>query len=102
MNVKEDIEKYVVFGKDIPYHGLYIKPVRVSDSINFNQAKRIFLIDKNRIPDIDIIQMTYLQFLFTIVCDSEEYLEDFLTLMAITLGLRYKKENRLIDFKPNA
>ena len=38
MNVKEDIEKYVVFGKDIPYHGLYIKPVRVSDSINFNQA----------------------------------------------------------------
>lgn len=102
MNVKEDIEKYVVFGKDIPYHGLYIKPVRVSDSINFNQAKRIFLIDKNKIPDIDIIQMTYLQFLFTIVCDSEEYLEDFLTLMAITLGLRYKKENRLIDFKPNA
>ncbi len=102
MNVKDDIEKYVVFGKDIPYNGLYIKPVRVSDAINFNQAKRIFLIEKNKIPDINIIQMTYLQFLFTIVCDSEEYLEDFLTLMAITLGLRYKKENRLIAFEPNA
>ena len=102
MNIKDDIEKYVVFGKDIPYNGLYVKPVLVSDAINFNHAKRIFLIEKNKIPDINIIQMTYLQFLFTIVCDNEEYLEDFLTLMAITLGLRYKKENRLIDFEPNA
>lgn len=100
-NIKEYIEKYVTFGKPIPYHGLKIKPVLVKDFYQFQNAQNVLKIDKNKIPDVDIIQMTYLRFLTFMMCENVEMLEDFLTILALCLGLRYDEKMRDTKFNPN-
>ena len=100
-DIKKYIEKYVAFGKPIPCHGLMINPVLVKDFYQFNDAKNVLLIDKNRIPDIEIIQMTYLHFLTLMLIEREDIREDFLTILAITLGLKYDSEKRDASFEPN-
>ena len=100
-NIKEYIEKYVTFGKSIPYHGLKIKPVLVKDFYQFQNAQNVLKIDKNKIPDVNIIQMTYLRFLTLMVCENAEMLEDFLTILALCLGLRYDEKMRDTKFNPN-
>ena len=100
-NIKEYIEKYVAFGKPVQYHGLSVKPVLVKDFYQFNDAKNVLLIDKNKIPDVEIIQMTYLHFLTLMIIDRADMREDFLTILALTLGLRYDSEKRNTSFEPN-
>ena len=100
-NIKEYIEKYVTFGQPVQYHGLSIKPVLVKDFYQFNDAKNVLLIDKNKIPDVEIIQMTYLRFLTLMIVENEDMREDFLTILALTLGLKYDSEKRNTSFKPN-
>lgn len=100
-NIKEYIEKYVTFGQPVKYCGLNIKPILVKDFYQFINAKNILTIDKNKIPDINIIQMTYLRFLVLIMVEDEDMREDFLTIMALTLGLKYNSKKRNTSFEPN-
>ena len=76
-NIKEYIERYVAFGKAIPYDGLKIRPVLVKDFYHFRDAQNVLKIDKNKIPDIEIIQMTYLRFLMLMMVEHSELVEDF-------------------------
>lgn len=100
-NIKEYIERYVTFGQPIKYCGLEIKPILVKDFYQFVNAKNILNIDKNKIPDVEIIQMTYLRFLTLMIVENEDMREDFLTILALTLGLKYDSEKRNTSFKPN-
>ena len=100
-NIKEYIEKYVTFGQPVKYCGLEIKPILVKDFYQFVNAKNILNIDKNKIPDVEIIQMTYLRFLTLMVVENGDMREDFLTILALTLGLKYDSEKRNTSFKPN-
>lgn len=100
-NIKEYIESYVAFGKAIPYEGLKIKPVLVKDFYQFRDAKNILKIEKNKIPDIEIIQMTYLRFLMLMIVEHTELIEDFLIIMSLCLGAKYSEELRNTDFEPN-
>ena len=75
--IKEYIESYVAFGKPVPYCGLQIKPILVKDFYQFRDAQNVLKIEKNKIPNIEIIQMTYLRFLILMMHDMEEMLEDF-------------------------
>ena len=100
-NIKEYIERYVTFGQPVQYCGLEIKPILVKDFYQFVNAKNILNIDKNKIPDVEIIQMTYLRFLTLMIVENEDMREDFLTILALTLGLKYDSEKRNTSFKPN-
>lgn len=100
-NIKEYIEKYVTFGKPVPCHGLYIQPVKVKDFFQFKEAQTVLKIEKNKIPDVNIIQMTYLKFLALMMCEHDDMLEEFLTLLVLCLGLKYDEKLRDTKFKPN-
>ena len=99
--IKEYIESYVAFGKPVPYCGLQIKPILVKDFYQFRDAQNVLKIEKNKIPNIEIIQMTYLRFLILMMHDMGEMLEDFLTIMALCLGARYDEKLRNTSFLPN-
>ena len=57
-NIKEYVDKYVALQKPVPLYNLQIKPVLVRDFFQFNNAKDVLNIEKNKIPNIEIIQMT--------------------------------------------
>ena len=100
-NIKEYVDKYVAFGKPVKYQGLEIKPVLVKDFYQFRDARMVLDLQKNKIPDVEIIQMTYLHFLTLMIVENEDMREDFLTILALTLGLKYDSEKRDTSFPPN-
>lgn len=67
MNRKEfDIAymQYLMFDDPIPYKDFLIYPVTMKDFVKFNVYVKSIIIDKNNIPDVKIISMSYLDFLF--------------------------------------
>lgn len=100
-NIKEYVDKYVTLQKPVPLYGLQIKPILVRDFFQFNSAKDILNIEKNKIPNIDIIQMTYLRFLLMMMLEQDEFKEDFLTILALSLGVKYDATKRNPSFEPN-
>lgn len=100
-NIKEYVDKYVALQKPVPLYNLQIKPVLVRDFFQFNNAKDVLNIEKNKIPDIEIIQMTYLRFLLTIMIEQDGFKEDFLTILALSLGAKYDATKRNPSFEPN-
>lgn len=62
-DVKEFIEPYVSLDIPVQYKDLEIKPILVKDSLTFLRSYDILNIEKNRIPDAKIIQMSYLQYI---------------------------------------
>ena len=72
---------YFVNMDNVPYElkdgGLiYIKPILVKDYLRYSWAKEILSIEKNEINDIEIIQMSYLDFLIKKVFAMNKELED--------------------------
>ena len=55
---------------------IYIKPILVKDYLRYSWAKEILSIEKNEINDIEIIQMSYLEFLIKKVFTMNKELED--------------------------
>ena len=72
-NIKEYVDKYVTLQKPVPLYNLQIRPVLVRDFFQFNNAKDVLNIEKNKIPNIEIIQMTYLRFLLTIIIEQDGF-----------------------------
>lgn len=62
-DVKKFIEPYVALDMPIPYKDLRIQPILMKDVNEFLYANDILDIVKNEIADVEIIQMTYLQYI---------------------------------------
>lgn len=68
---------YFYFDKPVPYklnneHIIYIKPIYVPDVEVFSMSANILQIDKNSSASVEIIQMSYLDFLIDILLPSDE------------------------------
>ena len=100
-NIKEYVDKYVALQKPVPLYHLQIQPILVRDFFQFNDAKDVLQIEKNKIPVADIIQMTYLRFLLTMMFEQDTLKEDFLTILALSLGVKYDSTKRNPSFAPN-
>jgi len=59
------IDKYLIFDDPIPYKTLMINPVRMRDYINFHECKSCLLLDKNSVPDPEVISMSYFEYLIS-------------------------------------
>jgi len=84
-NIQEYIEPYVTFDEPIPYKGLYLYPVKMKDVYKFLASVDILNIEKNKIADIQIIQMNYLQFLFNIVLSDIVWRKKLLGILTLCL-----------------
>lgn len=61
--MQNNYDYFYYHDKPISYKNILIHPVRVVDYIPFYYCIDCLLINKNRIPDIKIIQMTYLEYI---------------------------------------
>lgn len=109
--------KYFCNGLDVPYklkdnNILNIKPILVQDYPYFETAKQILEIAKNEINDIEVIKMSYLEFLLKIILSqSDMFVEYFLSICKLCFGfdkvatdkMHYKNiylcdENRIVKY----
>lgn len=62
------------WGDPYNYKGVLIYPVQMKYNENFYQYIHCLLIEKNKIPDIRVIKMSYLRFLFELSHGKKDYL----------------------------
>ncbi len=114
----KEYEEYFIYDKPVPYianclrkskdaelHVLNIYPVKVIDYIKFHVVINCLLLEKNKIPDPKIIQMSYLDFLFYCIENDENggvYASFLVELLKMCLHLdidaiKYVKENGKVN-----
>lgn len=82
---------------------LYIIPVLVKDSEVFSSSCDVLQIDKNSMPSVEIIQMSYLDFLVKVLIPSDEsklWLDKLFNIMRLCLGwdnwsLQFDDKNKI-------
>ena len=85
--------KELYFDKPIQYKDLLIYPVQMKDYLEFHWLSSCLLIDKNSIPDINIISMSYLNFLYYMSATNDEpYIYMVKMLLCMVLHMDFDEE----------
>nr|DAK84759.1 MAG TPA: hypothetical protein [Caudoviricetes sp.] len=95
------LEGYIYYDKPIPYKDLMIYPALMSEYIDFHWAVTSLLLDKNSTPDVKVISMTYLSYLYYLVSNNEgePYLAMLKYLLLLILHINVKEENRITFYE---
>lgn len=86
-----NIDYYLAYDLPVPYKKLNLYPVTVKDYMMFNLYSGCLAIDKNSIPDIKIISMTYLEYLFYI-SETKAEEQPFVVLLDRMLSICLKED----------
>lgn len=86
-NIETYVEKYRTFDEPVPFKDILIYPVKVKDYYRFMSSIDILKIDKNKIPDVRVIQMSYLTFILGIIIESNEYRDMFIEILELCFHL---------------
>lgn len=92
-DVKKQYIKELYFDQPIVYKNLSIYPVTMKDYLDFHWLVSCLLIDKNSIPDVNIISMSYLKFLYYQSSSQDKpyvYMLKALLCMVLHLDLNYE------------
>lgn len=91
------LEIYTFYDKPVPYKGLLIYPALMSEYIVFHWAVSSLLLDKNSTPDINVISMSYLSYLYYLLKKDNKapYLLMLKYLFLIVLHIDEKDEDRI-------
>jgi hypothetical protein len=65
-----------IWGEEVEYKGIKIYPVKVKDAEFFYDNIKCLLFEKNRIPDIRVIKLSYLDFLFALISEQHELFDN--------------------------
>ena len=79
------IEPYRASDVPVPYKELLLYPVQAQDYYKFMSSVGVLGIQKNRTPDVRIIQMSYLQFVFGLILNDVEWRKKFIDIMQLCL-----------------
>lgn len=108
MSVDRETLTRLYFQNDMPCpydlkcgYTLYISPIKLKDWGAFAEYINILDIKKNRIDDINIIKMSYLEFLFHLISENKNYSEAFANVLFYSLGEEHcffttDKNNRIV------
>lgn len=81
---------YLFTDKPIPYNDLLFYPVKVKDYVEFLWYVDCLLLDKNAIPDIKVISMNYLEFLFYLADEGDLiHLNKLMSLLCMVLDIKF-------------
>lgn len=92
IDLKSISDTYFINGYEVPYTlkkggTISIKPILLKDYNRYMQVKNLLEIKKNELGDINIIKMSYLEFLYTFVSQKEEIKTDLSTLFSLCIGV---------------
>lgn len=91
MPILKEHEINLTYDSPIEYKELKIYPVKVKDYFYFYSYVGCLLLEKNSIPDINIIQMSYLDYMYKISLEEKKmYVLMFTGLMALCLNIEIK------------
>ena len=83
-----EYDYYLFYDKPIPYKGLLIYPATMDRYLDFHFYITCLLLDKNSIPNPEVITMTYLQFMYYMASTTElPYLYMFKELLKMVLHI---------------
>lgn len=81
-------DAYLFTDRPIPYKDLLFYPVIVKNYMDFLWYVECLLIDKNAIPDIKVISMSYLEFLFYLADNGEPiHIQKLVALLCMVLNI---------------
>lgn len=85
--------EYFYFDKPVEFelrdkNKIFIYPVSLKDSEIFLSSVNILNIDKNSSPSVEIIQMSYLKFLYTLISKESNAIQQFLNILILCLKLK--------------
>ena len=84
---KSVYEKFFAFDLPIEYKGLKIYPALMKDYYEFHFLVQSIVMEKNSIPDVKIITMTYLEYLYRYTTKDTPYALFFRELLALVLRI---------------
>jgi hypothetical protein len=88
-DIKTTVETYSALGEPIPYKDWLIHPIKMKNYYDFLMIETILDINKNDSGDINIIQMSYLQYLIDVLMTQEpETLIKLSSLLTLTMDLK--------------
>lgn len=90
-NIKDEISVNVGLGMPIEYKGLKIYPVKMKDYKRFMDTVDIFNYDKNATGDINLIQMSYLEFLIYIILGQDDIKNKFIDIIELCFNIKYNE-----------
>jgi hypothetical protein len=70
-------------------HLIYINPIKVRDYPIYSSSIGLLMIDKNKISDVKIINMSYLRFLHELVESDKDNMQMLLNVLILSLGEQY-------------
>ena len=88
---KSVYDKNLVFDLPVEYKGLKIYPVLMKNYYEFHFLVQSIIMEKNSIPDVSIITMTYLEYLYRFTKKETPYALFFQELLAMVLKIDSKK-----------
>lgn len=100
-DIKKFVEPFITYDEPVEYEGLKVYAIRVKDWLRFISAYDILTIDKTQIPDIEVIQMSYLQFMMRLVITDNTFKDMFITILDLCFHVRYDESFRNKDFDKN-
>lgn len=86
----EKYMKEITFDMPIEYKGLKIYPVPMEEYFNFNFFIQSILLEKNSIPDVKVISMSYLEFMYKYTTPETPYAVMFRELLSMCLRVEAK------------
>ena len=94
---------YNLYDSPIPYKNLLLYPVHMRDYINFNVFASSLMLEKNSIPDVKVISMTYLEYMFSINNQENQLTLNFENLLRLTAKVieqdRETKEFKVVNIE---
>jgi len=100
-DIKSFVEPFITYDNPVEYEGLKVYAIRVKDWLRFISAYDILAIDKTQISDIEIIQMSYLQYMMQLIIADDRCKDMFLTILDLCFHVRYDNAFYNKDFDKN-
>src|SRR5258706_2368079 len=83
---------YYLYDNPVPYKELKLYPIHMRDYLTFNVLVQCLMLEKNSVPDVKIISMTYLEYLFHIAATDIDYFSYLDGLLRLVLNKKDEKE----------
>lgn len=93
---KYNITKCTTYDLPVEYKELKIYPVKMIDYLDFHLFASCLLLDKNSVPDIEVISMTYLDYLYSL--KDAPYLFFFDRLLKLVLDIPEEEQDSYISY----
>lgn len=94
-----NIRKYLTYDEPIPYKGLKICEATMKNYIDFHECAICLLLDKNSVPDLEVISMSYLEYLLTVGMEMTSFLAALDGLLKMTIKIENTDENGKLYLK---